>query len=465
MPAIVRINISQTVAPAPITLQETGAMISQGATTLAQGASALITQDSSITNILAASLPISAIAWSGGVAQVTTAAAIPGLQVADLFITTVQGATPSGYNGTYLATVTGANTYTFPLAVNPGAETVPGTYTPPGVGELQAMINTFFGQGSGQAVYVLELGAGDGSTGPAELGTWITANPGFFYSYLVPRNWDSQSTFLALVEQFENLSSMTYFYTTTTAANYVNYTAQMKSVVWLIEAPSTQNGGTRPLTEFSMASPYQVTLNWNPSATNKQTQLNNAFLFGVTPYPTVGNNALLDEIFAAGGSVIGTGAEGGISDATMIGGTAADGNDVSYWYSVDWIQLQSARNLANAVINGANNPTNPLYYNQPGVDTLQGVTVSTFSSAVSFGLANGSVTQADVDGPVFTAALDAGTYAGQNVVNAIPFLDYTEENEDAYEEGSYGGLTGVYIPMRGFREIIFNIQVTNLLSQ
>jgi hypothetical protein len=441
-----------------------GAFISQGATTLAAGSYSLLTQKSSLTPLLAAALAISSIAWSGGVAQVTTAAAVPGLSVSDVFITTLAGQTPGGYAGTYLATVTGANTFTFPLAVNPGAETVPGTYTPPGQGELQAMNNTFFGQGQGQAVYVLELGAGDGSTGPALLGTWITANPGFFYSYLVPRNWDSQASYLALVAGFENLSSMTYFFTTTSAANYTNYTAQMKSVLWLVEAPSTQAGGLRPLTEFSMAAPYQVTLNYAPSATNKQTQLNNAFLFGVTPYPTVGNNALLTAIGAANGSVIGTGAEGGISTATMTGGTTADGNDFSYWYSVDWIQLHSAQALAAAVIDGANNPTNPLDYDQAGIDTLQDVIVGQFTSAVSFGLANGSVTQAGLDGPAFVAQLDAGTYAGQDVVNAVPFADYTEENPDAYKEGTYGGFTGVYIPMRGFRQIIFNIQVTDLIS-
>jgi len=464
--SIVKILISQTVAPAPITYQETGAFISQGATTLAAGSYSLLTQDSSLTPLLAAPAGISSIVWSGGVAQVTTVAAIPGLSTGDTFITTLAGVTPAGYNGLYIATVTGANTFTFPLATNPGTETVPGTYTPPGQGELTAMMTTFFGQGQGQAVYVLELGAGDGSTGPAALGTWITANPGFFYSYLVPRNWDSQSSYLALVEQFEALSAKTYFFTTTTTANYTNYTAQMKSVIWLIEAPSTQNAGLRPLTEFSMAAPYQVTLNYAPSASNKQTQLNNAFLYGVTPYPTVGNSALLAQISAANGSVIGTGAQGGISNlATMVGGTTADGNDFSYWYSVDWIQLQAAQALAAAVIDGANNPTNPLYYDQAGIDTLQDVVVATMTSAISFGLANGSVTTASLDGPVFTAALNAGTYANQDVVNAVPFTNYTQENPDAYEDGVYGGLTCVYIPMRGFRQIIFNIQVSNLLSQ
>jgi hypothetical protein len=76
----------------------------------------------------APSFAISSIAWSAGVALVTTAASIPGLNAGDIFSTTIAGVTPAGYNGNYDATVTGANTFTFPLAVNPGVETVPGTY-------------------------------------------------------------------------------------------------------------------------------------------------------------------------------------------------------------------------------------------------------------------------------------------------------------------------------------------------
>ena len=36
MPSIVTVNVTQTAAPAPSTLQQTGAFVSQGATTLSQ---------------------------------------------------------------------------------------------------------------------------------------------------------------------------------------------------------------------------------------------------------------------------------------------------------------------------------------------------------------------------------------------------------------------------------------------
>lgn len=66
---------------------------------------------------------ITGISWAAGVATVTLA----GHGYATGNIVTIAGVTPAGYNGTYSVTVTGANTFTFALASNPGAVTVQGT--------------------------------------------------------------------------------------------------------------------------------------------------------------------------------------------------------------------------------------------------------------------------------------------------------------------------------------------------
>src|SRR5262249_54722466 len=129
MAQIVVLNVSQAIAPAPILLQQTGALVSQGATTLAANAKALLTQDSDLTALLAAPLQIASLVWSGGTVLATTSANIPGLSTGNTFLVTISGAVPAGYNGIYLATVTGANTFTYALASNPGSETTPGTYT------------------------------------------------------------------------------------------------------------------------------------------------------------------------------------------------------------------------------------------------------------------------------------------------------------------------------------------------
>lgn len=457
-PNIITVSASVVSAPAPSTLQSTGAAISQGATTLSSGSDALLTELSDLTAILSAPLASSSLQWSGGTVLVTTAAAIPGLTTGDTFVTSIAGVTPAGYNGTFLATVTGSNTFTYPLASNPTSETVPGTYTPPNQGELISMVTTFYAQGSSQSVYVLELGAGDATSGPAALGTWITANPGFFYSYLVPRSWDGSAGLLALIAQYETPTSKTYFFTTTTLGTYSSYTGVMKNVLAEVEAPGI------PLTEFSLAADFQHTLSYAPSPTNKMTPNSFAPLFGVTPYPAKGNNSLFTTLLNANINYVGTGAQGGVSGTILYEGTTADGKDFMWWYAADWTQINIALDLANAIITQSQNKINPLVYNQAGINTLQDTAVQTLQTGVSYGLLNGSVTQTALDQATFTQNLDNGVYAGQNVINAIPFSIYTAANPSDYGEGLYAGFTAVAIPQTGFKQIVFALLLTDLLS-
>jgi hypothetical protein len=74
-----------------------------------------------------AAAAITSISWTASVATVTTTAA-HNIPVGDTITITIAGVTPAGYNGTFLATSTGASTFTYPLASNPGTETVPGTW-------------------------------------------------------------------------------------------------------------------------------------------------------------------------------------------------------------------------------------------------------------------------------------------------------------------------------------------------
>lgn len=73
---------------------------------------------------------ISSITWSASVATVTTSAP-HGLTNPSTQRIRISGTTPAGYGNSgnwIIATVTGTSTFTYPLEVNPGAETVPGTY-------------------------------------------------------------------------------------------------------------------------------------------------------------------------------------------------------------------------------------------------------------------------------------------------------------------------------------------------
>jgi len=543
---IVTVQVTQTVAPTPSNLQKTGAMISSGGTTLTAGNTALLQSPTDLTNLLPAPLALTTTVWAntyGGLVTATTTAP-HGVAIGATFPTTIAGVSPSGYNGTFMATASGPSAFTYYLSPNPGTQTVAGTYTRPASGELQAMVNTFFAQGFQQGVYVIELGTGSVSAQIAVLTQFINNNAQMFYSYLVPREWDNDPSFLSLIAQYEATTSKTYFFVTTTLATYTSYTSLMKDVVALIEAPqygswasntltgatysspyvtatATTNHGVKPgdwftvtganpatlngmhqaavgttgtalvwamasnpgtvttagtlqasiytsagvpPTEFSMAAAWWVTLNYTPAAANRVTPYAYTFLYGVTRFPQQGNGPLMGTLKTANINLVGYGAEGGISDAILIYGHTMDGRPFNYWYSVDWMQINIDLDISNAIINGSNNPVNPLYYNQDGINRLEAVAANTGSNGIAYGLALGAVKQVALDPAVFTNNINNGVYDGQLVVNAIPFPTYTAAHPTHYAIGEYDGLSMVYTPLRGFEHILFNIVVTDFVA-
>lgn len=537
---VVKVAVSVLSAPAPSVLQKTGALISQGGTNTSPGTKTLLTQASDLTAVLTPAKANTSLTWLSSVVTVTTTSP-HGFTNADTLWITIAGAAPAGYNGTFLATVTGANTFTYALASNPGSETSPGTYVTESATELNQMVTTFFAQGSAQSVFVLELGPGSPNDGVTFLTAWIIANPNVFYSYLVPRTWDGNSSFLTMIASFESNTSKTYFFVTTTLQNYPLYTSLMKDVLSLVEAPAfgawaanaltalswannqitattttahgvavgqwfqlsgclpagynvwyqaalgtsgstlVANLATNPgsetqlgtlvasqysstgigANEFSLASIFQVTLNYKPSSSNKVTPLQFAFLFGVTAFPLPGNNALITTLLAADTNIVGTGAAGGLSNTLVLGGTMEDGNPFKWWYSIDWVQINLALNVTNALINGANNPQNPLDYDQQGINQLQQVCVSTMATGIADALVLNPIKPLTLDATDFANALSEGTFDGNTLVNADPFSSYVAENPNDYATGTYNGLSVDYTPLRGFESITINVAVSN----
>ena len=454
--AIVQVNVSQQVAPAPSTLQRTGAIISQGGTNTSPNTLSLITQPSDLTPILAAAEALTSLTWSANVVTATTTSP-HGWTNGDQVPATIAGAAPTAYNGAFTITVTGASTFTYPLMSNPGSETVPGTVILADEAELLDQMTEFFAQGSNVSVYVLELGEGTATEGVAALGTWITANPGVIYSYLVPREWDGNSAFITFLAGFNATTAKTYFFVTTTVGDYTDYGVPTKCLFLLV--PST----TAPASEFTTAAPWWVTLNYAPGSTNKVTPLAFSYLQDVTAYPTKGNASTLSTLKTANVNVVGTGAEGGISNTILFWGHLMDGNPFNYWYSVDWAQINLEQALAAAVINGSNNPLAPLIYNQQGINVLQDVATQVLQNAVTNGLATGQVIQTQLPAAQFAQNFQNGDYAGKIVINAEPFLVYTQENPSDYAIGKYAGLGAVYTPARGFEQIIFDLTAVNFV--
>jgi hypothetical protein len=429
MPNIVNVEVSQQVAAAPSTLQQTGAFISQGATTLAPGTTALLTQLSDLSSILTGSVAISTITWNTGVVTVTTAAP-HGIQTGDTIPMVVAGCTPAGYNGTFAGTYVNGTTFTYPLAINPGLISVKGTTTLEDVQELVAMNNTFFAQGQNLAVYVLELGSGTPANGVTSLTTYL-ANPSIrFYSYLLPKSWDTETTMQALATQYNGTTAQVYFYVTTTLVTYTGWDG-IKSVFAAVQSPSA------PITEFSLASMFRVTLAYNPNASNLAHPLAFSYIYGVTPY--VLTNTQQTALKAAGVNWVGKGSEGGISNTIIFWGTFMDLSPFNYWYAVDWLAINVEIALANAIINGSNLPTNPLYYNQNGINTLQKVAQATVNRGISFGMI---LSPADVA--------------------AVSFITYVTDNPSDYATGTYNGLSVTFVPARGFTSITIYLTASNI---
>lgn len=430
---IVTVNVSQVIAPTPSDLQAKGALVTVGGSTEAAGSLTLVTELAELTAIVRQPAANTSLSWTTGTVTVTTAAA-HGLPVGDDIYITIAGVAPTAYNGTYLATITATDEFTYALVSDPGSETVPGTYVPAAAAELTAMGTTFFAQGSSQAVYVLELGAQETVNAVADLATYLTDNPNTLYSYLVPRDFADEATYVTLVGLYTGTTKKTYFFTTVTTMNYADF-VDTKSVVAMVEAPDI------PATEFSLAAMFYHTLNYAPSTSNKVPPTAFAYLFGVTAYPTAGNSALLATLKAAGVNVVGTGAEGGISNKVLFWGTTMDVRDFTYWYAVDWVQINLQIDLANEIINGSNNPLAPLYYNQDGINRLQARAQGTVNRGITFGM---------VLGPAPVAA--------------VGFVTYVADNPSDYPAGIYNGLSCTLTPARGFTSITFNLVVSDFVA-
>lgn len=457
--SIVSVNVFQQVASAPSTLQRTGAMISTGATTLAANASSFLTQASDLTPLLAGAVSITAASttWSGGVVTMTTATAHGFLSGDSVTVTGFTGAGYLGYNGTYTITVTGTTTFTYSQAAtltSPASGTA--AVTDADVAELVAMVGTFFAQGSSVGVYVLELGHGTTDANVAALSAYLTANPGKFYRYLVPRGFDADANFVTLVASYTSTTAKVYFHVTATLSSYSSFTATNgKSVFMLIEATGI------PATEFTSAAPFWVALSYNPSSSQKVTPFCYSYVFAVTPYPATPTQQTTFK--TANLNYVTTGAEGGISNLMVVNGTTADGNPVNYWYSVDYAQITGQQALAAAVINGSNNPLAPLDYDQQGINTLELVVQGMAGSMVSFNLAVGPVTAYSLPAADFTALIESGNAPLGVLINAVPFVSYVALNPTDYPIGKYAGISMSYTPARGFQNIVFNIGVANFI--
>lgn len=387
----------------------------------------------------------------------------------------INGLLPIAYDGPVTATVVSSTSINWPLAANPGTATVPvaGTWQITNSISINAQASTWFRQGSGVGVYVLELGYQPiFSAEITALETWLTNSPLSYYGYLLPAHWGSVTNIpaaLQLYEQFEDPEAMTYFWTTIDLGAVGMIPNTVKCVIQLVESPGVANirktSNVGNYTEFTLAAMFFWGLQFKATSVTRVSPMCFKYVYGVTPYPTSGNGPTLVTFKTNNVNYIQTGAEGGIAFTNVYQGVTADGRDYfNWWWTIDWIQIQINIDLSNAIINGSNNPLAPLYYSQPGINQLQAVLAGTMQRGVGYGMVLGVVNQTEYISSDLTAAISQGIFTGICNVNAVPFISYAQQNPSDYGTGEYDGLSTLFIPARGFVHVLVQVVATNIVT-
>ncbi|MBW8066851.1 MAG: hypothetical protein GJU73_05330, partial [Ferrovum sp.] len=297
-PKIVNLSGYLTVAPTPSQLQQSGAVISLGGTTLTTGTYQFISQVSDLTSILSTlgnyvdltnaantffaqgnvvgfyvlELGVQTTVGGGVDALQTWINDNPGVFYAYLtpkswdaedavsFITITDGGT--GYTTAPTVTIsapTSGTTATATASINSSGVVTSVTVTNPGSGYTTTPTVTFSAPTSGTA-----------ATGTATLGSALNILSG----------------------NYSSPTGRTYFFGTTVLANIGFYSAN-KSLFMVAESPSA------PGTEFTAAAFFYQWLVNLPSATNMLAPMSYRYLYGVTPWNPSGNQATMTTLLSA----------------------------------------------------------------------------------------------------------------------------------------------------------------------
>jgi hypothetical protein len=473
--SIVTVQVNTILAPTAPNLQQRGAILSFGGTNTPVNTQSFLTQFEDLADILSEPIELVSAVWAAGIVTVMTVDPLPASTggLGTVISVLMTGFIPAGYNGLFDCTVTGVDSFTYPLLSDPGLAITVGTSQLGEAASLNAEVSTFFRQGTGAGVYVLELGFH--TSFGNELLTFenfLNTNAMAYYGYLLPYDWGSVANIPALItlfQQFVNPEAMTYFWLTLQPNTAGMIPKTLKCCIQLMEAPSVAAIRNAALpgeyAEFTMAGMFYWGIQFRATAVTRVAPMCFKYIYGVTPYPTLNNGPTLIGFKQNNVNYIQTGAEGGINYTNVYQGVTADGFDYfNWWWTIDWVQINANIALSNAIINGANNPLAPLYYDQYGINYLCAVLAGVMTSGVQLGMVNGSVVQTGYDPATLSQNIQTGAFSGKCNVNAVPFLTYSALNPDDYGSGEYDGLSTLFIPARGFVHILVIVVATNIVT-
>ena len=472
--SIVTVNVKTIIAPTPNNYQQTGCFVTFGGTNMKPMECQELTIRSDLDLVVAKPNTIESMTWAtGGVVTVTTDDPLP-----DDFGTgyiSISGCSPAIYNNHNLQpTVVDQTTFTYTTpelaAGDPGPVTELGFAAEKESVELSQMATTYFSQGNARSVYVLELGEEtDFERRATLLEEWLTLNPRSFYGYLLPRahgtSGDKIDTFRNLFKQYMSPESMTYFWLTVDKEEIGFLDKTYKCVIQHVEAPwvlEPLNLGD-PFGEFTAAAMFYQAMRYEPSNARRVSPMAFKYVYGVTPYPTQNNGPLLVSFKDNCTNYIATGAEGGIDFTMLYTGVTRDGMDYfNWWWTIDYVQIRINLDMTNCIINGSNNDLAPLYYDQPGIDSLQSQLAASMAGCRALGMVVGAILMSTDTGDALQEDISNGKYAGACNVNAVPFMPYSAANPGHYKIGEYDGLSTLFIPKRGLIHVLILLKLRSL---
>jgi hypothetical protein len=437
-PQIVNLTAVLTVAPEPSQLQQSGAFVSVGGTTLATGTYLYCGQLSTLQGVLQTS-------GSGNQAELNT--------MGTTFF--AQGQSVGAYVlelGTQTSGAAGIEALQTWITGNPGnfyAYLVPAAWdnTSEVVGSVKV---TAGGSGYTTAPTVAFSGGGGGTgatatatvAGGVVTGVTIT-NPGSGYTSAPTVAFTGAGTgataTAALASElniiagdYASPTGLTYFFVTTTVANVATYQPN-KSVYAFVPSPTATSQ------EFGAAAHFYQWLVNNPGPASVLAPMAYRFLNGVTAWPATGYAANIQTVLSAYGNINLVPPQGGITETCIFKGMTMDGSQASWWYGIDWYQIRVTDDLADEVVNGSNEEP-PLLYNQDGINQLAGVAQRDLNTAISYGCAlSGTIT-------------------------AASFATYTAANPANYKAGIYQGLGANIVGQNGFLSVGITLDAIEFAS-
>ena len=136
-----------------------------------------------------------------------------------------------------------------------------------------------------------------------------------------------------------------------------------------------------------------------------------------------------------------------VSNTVILNGRTADSRPFDYWYQWDIIAFNLQESIISLLLQGVNNPSQVIEYNQNGIDTLNATIKSCLNKMIDYGC----LTE-------FAASYNSATQelTGEGYIAAISYPTYVAANPDKYAMEIYDGFSFYLRIGKYIRQVILN---------